>query len=84
MGISKLNKPNKSIQAQLRGEIEDRGITSVGKVYDIDTRTLARYLANLPMSTHVFRGIEIVITEALAKGAPSSRSAEGAEDGLRR
>jgi hypothetical protein len=57
------NKANAKLQARLRREIKDRSLNAVATAYKLDSRTLARYLANLPMSVLTFRGIEAVVEE---------------------
>jgi hypothetical protein len=79
------NKANVKLQARLRQEIETTSLNTVALAYAIDTRTLAKYLANLPMPLHKFLGIELVVAMRQSKvQPPSSRSTEASDDGLRR
>jgi hypothetical protein len=52
------HKPNKQLQAKLRQLVNEDGLTRVSRDLDIGREALARYLADLPLHTSTFRGIE--------------------------
>lgn len=67
------NTANEKLQSRLREMIDNDGLTKVSAELAIGREALARYLANLPMHTSTFRGIEATIEAA----GSASRSARG-------
>jgi hypothetical protein len=59
-----ITKANKTLQAQLRKMIADKGIYKVSEEMGIGTDSLRSYLADLPMRISTFRGIEATLAGA--------------------
>ncbi len=66
-----IEKPNKSLQLALRKLIaaERGGVNKVAKRLRVGPDTLGRYLADLPLRTATFKGIEAILSEVHATGA---------------
>lgn len=61
------NTPNTELQAKLRAMVNEDGLTDVSRRLEIGREALARYLANIPMHTSTFRGIEASIANQGAR-----------------
>jgi hypothetical protein len=75
------HKPNKALQDELRRRIDAGSFSVVAKQCKVDRGTLGQYLANLPMRTCTFIGIEAMAAQAIAgTQTPSSRSTEASDE----
>lgn len=59
------NKADKALQAKLRKMIAAESLTDVSERFAIGREALARYLADIPMHTSTFRGIEATVASAV-------------------
>jgi len=69
---SSKTKPNKALQTKLRARVLEEGLHRVSVEMEIGREAISRYLADLPMHTSTFRGIEATLSGAHLPGATES------------